>query len=64
MHQIYLVQKVKIQDSDDLLSSSDHEEDDLENTSILKKTKKLMVFKEINGRHHSTGSAKSITQYC
>ena len=45
---------------EDLLNSSE-DEDDLRNTSIFKKTKKLMVFKKINGSHHGIGCSKTLS---
>jgi cell division protein FtsZ len=39
MHQIYLVQKLKAQASEDLLSSSEEEDDDLEIPAFLRRQK-------------------------
>jgi cell division protein FtsZ len=47
--------------SEDLLSSNDEQEDDLEIPAFLRRQKKLMVLKEINGRHHSIGNAKALS---
>ena len=48
--------------TEDLIGhQKDNEEDDLRNTCIFKKTKKLMVFEKINGSHHGIGCSKTLS---